>query len=165
MKFLVPVDGTPKDTILPLNHYIFGTGDVLTATIDTADIGRFVAKIIDDPRTLNRQVFCYGEHKTQNETWSITKKIKEELRGGALDAVPRIVTIEELKSGQKAESFVESAMWEYMYSMFVRGDNTVENAQKHDYGAALDARVLYPDLAVTSLEEFVRRSYETGGAY
>ena len=46
-----------------------------------------------------------------------------------------------------------------MYSMWVRGDNTIENAKKAEYGSALDARELYPDLKPKSLEEYYREVY------
>ena len=50
------------------------------------------------------------------------------------------------------------ALWisEYVYSMFVRGDNTVEHAKSL---GALDARELYPDLKPASLEEFAKVFY------
>jgi len=48
---------------------------------------------------------------------------------------------------------------EYMNSMFIRGDNTVENAKRPEYGSALDARELYPHIKVLSLEEFTKQLY------
>lgn len=40
-----------------------------------------------------------------------------------------------------------------MHSVYVRCDNTIENAKKEEYGGALNARELYPD--------FQPRSYAT----
>ncbi len=48
---------------------------------------------------------------------------------------------------------------EYMYSMFIRGDNTVEKAKKLEFGNALDARELYPHVKVMSLEEYAKQLY------
>lgn len=44
-----------------------GNGEALSALTDNRDIGKFVARIIADPRTLNRMVFAYGEVWTQNQ--------------------------------------------------------------------------------------------------
>jgi hypothetical protein len=46
---------------------ICGTGDVGTLLTDKRDIGRFVARIIQDPRTLNRKVFTWSDEISQNE--------------------------------------------------------------------------------------------------
>lgn len=50
------------------------------------------------------------------------------------------------------------ALWisEYAYSIYVRGDNTVEHAKSL---GALDARELYPDLKPPSLEEYAKAFY------
>ena len=48
---------------------------------------------------------------------------------------------------------------EYIWSIWVRGDNTVENAKKPEYGEALDARELYPDLKLRTLEDYAKELY------
>ena len=48
---------------------------------------------------------------------------------------------------------------EYVLSFLVRGDNTVENAKKPEYGGALDAKELYPHLKVTMVEDVARLIY------
>ena len=45
---------------------------------------------------------------------------------------------------------------EYMYSMHILGENTLENAKRLGY---LDARELYPDIPVQSLEEYAVEFY------
>lgn len=45
---------------VPQNE-IVSDGNVRSAVTDQVDAGRFVARIIADPRTLNKQVFAYGE--------------------------------------------------------------------------------------------------------
>lgn len=42
---------------------------------DLRDIGKFVARIIADQRTLDKSVFCWSEEKTQQEVWDIVKKV------------------------------------------------------------------------------------------
>ena len=49
---------------------------------------------------------------------------------------------------------------EYMFSLAIRGDNTVEKAKKPEFGGALDARELYPHLKVTPIEEVAKQLYK-----
>lgn len=57
---------------------ISGDGNTGIALTDVRDIGRFVAKIIVDPRTLNRMVFAYGEIWTQNQIWDLLQETSGE---------------------------------------------------------------------------------------
>jgi len=56
--------------------------------------------------------------------------------------------------------YLRNIGWQYVYSTINHGDSTVENAVKEEYGSALDARVLCPDLKATTVEGFVRNSYK-----
>jgi len=164
MNLLVPVEPEhseyPGIDFIPCNSYaIYGTGEVKTAVIARSDIGKFVAEIIGDERTLNRYVFCRGDEKSQNEIWEIARKVKAEL-GGELTMSPKKVwSKEEIEESLKStDPFIVLGM-EYMHSMFIRGDNTVENAKKPEYGRALDARELYPHIKVLNLEDFTKQLY------
>ncbi len=126
-----------EDTFLPsLSHRITGTGDIKNATIHVPDIGKFVAEIINDDRTLNQYVFCWGEQKTQKELWDIARKAKLEVTGAPLKATPKSQSeaqvLEDVKSAEDG-SFSQAGA-EYMLSLYIRGDNTVENAKKPEYG-------------------------------
>lgn len=57
---------------------IGGTGDTQIAFTDNRDIGKYVARIIADPRTLNRQVFVYNEVSTQEAIWSEVERLTGE---------------------------------------------------------------------------------------
>lgn len=162
MSLLVPVGSElseyPGVDALPCNsHAIYGTGEVKTAVIARSDIGKFVAEIIGDERTLNRYVFCWGDEKTQNE---MRETARAEL-GGELTISPKKVfskgDIAEILKSDPTSLLVR--VMEYMNSMFIRGDNTVENAKRPEYGSALDARELYPHIKVLSLEEFTKQLY------
>ena len=48
-----------------------GTGDVKCAITDRRDIGKFVARIIADERTLNQTVFIWEDEVTLNKTWAV----------------------------------------------------------------------------------------------
>jgi len=53
---------------------IMGDGETPFAVVDNRDIGKYVARIIADPRTLNRIVFAYGEVWTQNHILEILEE-------------------------------------------------------------------------------------------
>ncbi|KLO11922.1 NAD(P)-binding protein [Schizopora paradoxa] len=153
----------PKATFIPSkSHRIVGSGNIKNAIIHTPDIGRFVAEIIADSRTLNQYVFCWGDEKTQNELWDIARKVKLELTGEPLKATPIFETDELVRERVRnaEDGSVEQLGSEYVLSFLVRGDNTVENAKKPEYGGALDARELYPHLKVTTAEEVARELYK-----
>jgi len=161
---LVPVEKESQseypeyDILICNSHAIIGTGDVKTAITNRPDIGKFVAEIVGDERTLNRYVFCWGDEKSQNELWEIARKVKVE-QGGTLNISPKKITKEEIEEAMKSSNASVVVSQEYYYSMFIRGDNTIANAKKPEYGNALDARELYPNLKVSSAEDFTRQLY------
>ena len=57
---------------------ILGGGNVPSAITDLRDIGRYIAKIIADQRTLNRMVFAYNTVMTQNQIYDLLEDISEE---------------------------------------------------------------------------------------
>ncbi len=164
---MLPVDKEePEEIFVPsLSHAITGTGDVKGSVIHIPDIGKFVAEIIDDDRTLNKYVFCWAEEKTQNEIWDIARKAKAENGGGPLKASVTYKGVEEVMEEIKSTANGSYAQVgaDYLLSLFIRGDNTVENAKKAEYGGALDARELYPDLKVTTVEEVAKAMYVREG--
>ncbi len=62
------------DGVLPMPAELIGAGDRPMALTDVSDVGRFVARIVADPRTLNRLVFAYGEVWTQNDIWAMVAR-------------------------------------------------------------------------------------------
>lgn len=50
---------------------------------------------------------------------------------------------------------------EYNYSMWVREDNLIEKAKKPEYGNALDAKELYPDIKPKSFTQVAQEFYST----
>ena len=53
---------------------LIGTGDVPFAVADEFHIGDYVARIIQDERTLNRKVFVWEDEVTQNQVWDLAVK-------------------------------------------------------------------------------------------
>ena len=57
---------------------IAGDGNVPFALTDLRDVGKYVARIIADPRTLNRMVFAYNEVLTHNQLYDLQEKLSGE---------------------------------------------------------------------------------------
>ncbi|KAL5514230.1 hypothetical protein ACEPAG_2318 [Sanghuangporus baumii] len=138
-----------------------GSGNVKCAVIDKRDIGKFVARIIADDRTLNRYVFCWAQEVTLNEAIALAERVS----GSAIDI--ENVSADEMANEVEMAKLVKDpndkypALTDYVYSLWVRGDNTVENAKKKEYGGALDARELYPDIGqdIKTVEDFAKELY------
>lgn len=132
----------------PLN-IIPGDGTVPIAYTDLADIGTYVAKIIADPRTLNKKVFAYTEVLSTNET----TKLMEELSGetvvrdklSADEILQRIASARSALEKDPADGVAKFTLVvnEYIYSWGIRGDNNPEAASYLGY---LDFKDLYPGL-------------------
>lgn len=60
------------------NDEIIGEGNMPTALTDLRDIGRFVALIVKDPRTLNKKILAYNLVSTQNKIYDLMEEISEE---------------------------------------------------------------------------------------
>ncbi|KAK2774807.1 isoflavone reductase family protein [Colletotrichum kahawae] len=139
---------------------IIGDGNVPWALTDNRDIGKFVSRIIADQKTLNKMVFAYGEVMTQSNAFDLLEKVSGE-------TVPReFVTKEELQNvinqgrAKAAEEDIKDVtilpnigMAEYRNVLGIRGDNNPEKARSFGY---LDARDLYPDVEITTLESYIR---------
>jgi hypothetical protein len=67
--------GSPAGWITDISHEFFGPGNVKNAVTSLMDIGRFVARIIEDPRTINKYVFCWSEEVTLDKVYEIADRI------------------------------------------------------------------------------------------
>ncbi|KAL1745574.1 hypothetical protein HDZ31DRAFT_36071 [Schizophyllum fasciatum] len=128
-----------------MSHRMYGEGDLPTAVTDLDAIGAFTARIIADPRTLNRTVFVWEDQLTQQDLF----RLAAERCGDAAGLRQATVSAEELEAQRQACIAAGDAalpmrmMLEYALSVGVRGDNTREHAVRD---GALDARALYPDM-------------------
>lgn len=57
---------------------IVGDGTHPWALMDNREIGKYLARIIADPKTLNKQVFCYSEVWTQNDVFNLWERVTGE---------------------------------------------------------------------------------------
>jgi len=157
----------PKENMFE-NRY--GNGDVTTALTDLRDIGKFVAKILLDDRTIGNYVFIWGEELSQNEIEKIANKYsKKEVKWTKQISTEEVKKrINELRNDRIAkkggiansnlsDSDVELLVLEYEYNKYIYGHNTVKHA-KEFYGA-LDARELYPDVKPNSFDNFVKEHF------
>ncbi|KAE8152517.1 hypothetical protein BDV25DRAFT_65516 [Aspergillus avenaceus] len=140
------------------NNEIVGDGNTPMALTDLRDIGRYVARIIDDDRTLNKMVFAFNTVKTQNEIYDLLEEISEE-------KIQRNYIPEEsvytrvLAARQSSETypfdpvkFIPRYLAEYQLSWGIRADNTPENAKYLGY---LIANELYPDFAPADFKGYL----------
>ena len=65
-----------------------------------------------------------------------------------------------LEASRSSKNYYLTAWYESLWSMWVRGDNIVENAKKPEYGNALDAKELYPDLKLHRLMDYAKEVYD-----
>ncbi|KAL4744891.1 hypothetical protein BDW72DRAFT_199162 [Aspergillus terricola var. indicus] len=134
-------------------------GNVKFAGTDVADIGKYVARIIADPRTLNKHVFAYSEVTTQNHIWDTMEALANE-------TIPRKYLSKEeaedtlawtketlAKDPTNIKVMVKQGLTSYAYSWAIRGDNTPEHAKYLGY---LNAKDLYPDIEAKPINDFIR---------
>jgi len=160
-------------SFFPNNTFIYGDGKVKSGITDLRDVGRYVARIIHDERTLNKSVYFFGDVTSQEENFELL----EELSG---ETIPRqYVSKTQLETliattktslalhGDSGRRLVSLYQPEYNYSKFIRGDNTPEYAKYLGY---LDAGELYPEFRPIGWREFlvellegkIRRPYPEG---
>ena len=64
--------------IFPNSSIIYAGGTAENILTDKRDVGRFVARIIKDERTLNQKVVTVGDSLTQNQIWDIVERAADE---------------------------------------------------------------------------------------
>ncbi|KAL3479221.1 hypothetical protein BJX99DRAFT_268638 [Aspergillus californicus] len=163
----LPSGKTDYAIMSPDKAVIHGDGNAPTILTDLRDIGRFVARIIADERTLDKYVFTAGEVLSENEVFQIV----EELSGEGIQRVfettdqieKKLETVLSDYAQNPEDPLKKMFVWvnQYIHSKYVRGDNRPEYARYLGY---LDARELYPDLKPVSFREFFLQVLEGKGA-
>ncbi|RSL68064.1 hypothetical protein CEP54_002927 [Fusarium duplospermum] len=129
-------------------------GNVPVAFTDMRDIGLYTARIIVDPRTLNRMVFAYNEVLTFNQMYDVAERVPAE------EIEAQVREMEAKDPAPDSVDFITLTHRQYWNSCCVRGDNTPENAQYLGYLLAKD---LYPEFAGITLETYCREVLEGKG--
>ncbi|KAJ4250179.1 hypothetical protein NW762_011994 [Fusarium torreyae] len=150
---------------------IAGDGNAPFALTDVRDVGSYVARLITDPRTLNRMVFAYNEVWTQNRVYDLLEtlsgeKLERKYVRDKIALVPAkaieasIAKIEATSPSPDSMEFVVLSQYQYWYSCGVRADNTPENAAYLGY---LDTQELYPDFERRSFTSYVQEILDGHG--
>lgn len=147
---------------------IIAEGDVKSMLSDKRDIGRWVARIIRDDRTLNKKVFACSDVLSQNELIRVVEEksgekvelthvSKEQFMQGLKEAR---AAASQAKDTSGYKSFLARASFEYSLNKAIRGDNTPEVGEYLGY---LDARELYPDFKPLKYVNFIEELLEGKG--
>ncbi|KAI0705996.1 NAD-P-binding protein [Cerioporus squamosus] len=162
----LPLRSTVAPDIKAMTWAIHGTGESRNLLTNLHHIGTWVARIVVDPRTLNKPVIVWEDEVKQKDAHEIGARVSGD--GDALRAKRIHVSEEDIKQqiaeGEAAHAKDPSDSWalrkviwgQYMTSMHFLQENTLENAKRLGY---LDAHELYPDVRAQSLEEFAKEFY------
>ncbi|KAF5685428.1 isoflavone reductase [Fusarium denticulatum] len=138
---------------------IVDQGQHATSTTDLRDVGRYVARIITDPRTLNKYVFAYNEVWTQEDIFQLLEESSGERLPRDSSSEQEIeATIAALrgpydKGGRSFSKVVGLVVSQYPLSVWLRGDSLPDRAEYLGY---LSTKDLYPDFVFTSFKEYIR---------
>ncbi|KAF2719739.1 isoflavone reductase family protein [Polychaeton citri CBS 116435] len=137
-----------------------GDGNVPSALTDLRDIGRYVAQVIRDERTLNAMVFVHNEMWTSDQIHDLLEQLSGETipreYASAEEYERQIVEADtKLKDNPEelASSTIQKVASQYYLSWGIRGENTPEYARYLGY---LDGKKLYPDVKFTSFESYLQ---------
>ncbi|KAI1455917.1 NAD(P)-binding protein [Annulohypoxylon moriforme] len=151
--------GRTKHVVIDLVNIRPGDGTVPIAYTDLPDIGTYVAKIIVDPRTLNKKVFAYTEVLSTNQVDELVEEISgEKAIRNHLSADKIRNDIASARSALERDPTDQSTKFslllnEYVNSWGLRGDNTPESAKYLGY---LDFQELYPDVKGKTLRTIIQ---------
>ncbi|KAI8283443.1 hypothetical protein K4K60_002694 [Colletotrichum sp. SAR11_57] len=148
---------------LPVN-FIARDGNTPSTLTDVRDVGRVTARIVADPRTINKTVLVYGAVLSQNQIFDMLDKMscktsKLDYMGLSAEALETALS-EPLTMDAIEENAFDHRMTifhEYWYSMGVRGDNTSEYA---DFLGYIDGTKLYPDFKLINFKSFLEEVLE-----
>ncbi|WYZ37076.1 hypothetical protein EsH8_II_000582 [Colletotrichum jinshuiense] len=140
----------------PFDNWIAGDGTVLSGMTDLRDIGKYVARIVADPRTLNQKVFAYTELLSQNSVYELIEKLSgEKIERKYLSGED--IETEIAKAKDDTTNPHRMSVLQYRKSWGLRGDNTPEYARYLGYQIGKD---LYPDFTANSFQSFCEEALE-----
>lgn len=155
------------DSITKFNRLdIAGEGNVPSAITDKRDVGKYVAQVIQDDRTVNERVMAYSEVWTPNQICDLfdelsgEKTVRNYVSEEALEK--RIV---DANNRLQANPSDPNANWtkinaQMQMSMEVCGHNTPDNAKALGY---LLGKELYPNLNFHSFRAFAQEILDGKG--
>ncbi|KAI1850976.1 hypothetical protein JX265_007301 [Neoarthrinium moseri] len=144
----------------PYFEKIPGDGTMPVALTALADIGNYVAKIIVDPRTLNKKVFAYTDVHTYHEVHDLMERLSGEKTARsyvpASEVKQKIDEAEETlsKDPKNDAALMQLFFFQYQNNLGIRGDNTPAKAKIFGY---LDFKELYPDVKGETVSELFQK--------
>jgi len=171
MQLSLPYKPDSQSLLAPWSHNIYGDGTQKFLVTDYHNIGKFVARVVADDRTLNQYVIVWEDEITQLEAAEIGEHASGEaaemkaqrVQISAEEVAQRIATAnEEYAKTGAYEAYMARGWFGYMHSIHFLGENTLANAKAL---GALDVRELYPDLLPSSFEKWAPKFYEGDAVY
>jgi hypothetical protein len=144
---------------------MFGTGEQVSALTDLRDVGRYVARIVQDERLVNKYVLCYNEVRSQADSYALMEKLSgekiprnfvshEEVDADIAEAIPLLqMNGMDRRSGEGAVIAFKAVVRQYVRSIYIRGDNTPERANELGY---LTSKELWPKMEFVKYEDFLK---------
>ncbi len=133
-------------TFPPEQVQLFGDGSCKMTMTSLPDIGRITCAIIDDPGTINQEVLIANNEVSQDE---LIKKW-ESVSGQSVSRIP--VSAQDLEdvitSSTAPDQMMQRVFAQLHRSVWVKGDGKEKRA------GVLDASQRYPDIPVTTLDEY-----------
>ncbi|KAH8679129.1 hypothetical protein BGZ61DRAFT_425721 [Ilyonectria robusta] len=137
---------------------MYGDGNFPSALTDLRDVGKYVARIIADPRTLNKSVFVYNEVWTQEQIFTLLEKAsgekipREYLSKEEIEATIAAASKKFYNEEWSLPNLLGLVVVQYANSVWLRGDNVPESAEYLGY---LSGKELYPDVETIKFEQYV----------
>ncbi|KAI0958851.1 hypothetical protein AcV7_004551 [Taiwanofungus camphoratus] len=147
----------------------FGLGDKKNLVTNLKHIGDYVARIIEDERTVNHYVIVWEDEVTLEEAFTIGEEVSGD--GQALRTKRIYLSVEDIlrriaegkseagEEGLRSKSGSALFKWthyQYAYSLHVLSENTLASAKEM---GALDVHELYPDMVPMKLQEYAKEFY------
>ncbi|GKZ26832.1 hypothetical protein AbraIFM66951_003575 [Aspergillus brasiliensis] len=142
--------------MFPVNT-IHGDGTAPNILTDLRDIGRFVARIVLDDRTINKYVYTCGDVLSENEIYHIAEEISGEklkpIRVSNEDIEASVDRAKAALAEDPHDHMKRTGIFiaQYEHSKYVREDNSPGYASYLGY---LSARELYPDFQPITFRDF-----------
>ncbi|KAG9225644.1 hypothetical protein CCMSSC00406_0007501 [Pleurotus cornucopiae] len=153
LTFMWPTPHSEHNTLDTPKFYA-GSKDQKLIYSTFPSIGKLVARIIADPRTINQTVVAHDGEITLRETWGIGEKVTGEDFSDYYKASEADLDI----ASKQSVNWMKKTTADYYRSLYIRGDNTIAKAEA---AGALIARKLYPDVPYPDVLEEAKARYAT----
>ncbi|KAF1991460.1 NAD(P)-binding protein [Aulographum hederae CBS 113979] len=148
------------------NQTIHAGGDAPNLLTDLRDIGRYVALIVKDERTLNKRVVTYSDVLSENQIFDMLEEVSgEKIERDYMSKEDIEKAVKQAEANYEAnpnDAMIARSLYgiQYINSKYVRVDNAPEVAKYLGY---LDANELYPDFKPVKMAEFYKELLEGKG--